>query len=318
VNFVFCTDPHVTNIKPRSRVDNYYETIMRKLDWVVNFTNENNAHLLLGGDIVDSYTAHPEVVNKIAQSLSLLKKQAFSIIGNHDIYGHNYEVINQVILGTLYNSGLLKLLTMTPLVISDGKLNIQLSGANYVPDIDSRKDLYSINKLPGVNCAIHLIHGFLVNKNWPEFDHSQYTTVQEVVTQADVVCSGHEHHGYGIETVNNVIYTNPGAAGRIHASVGEMSRVPKISLINCYADRVDVSLVPIPCALGTEVMSREHIIAEKEKQQRLGTFTDALQTQMLACDINAVFEQQAKTLGIETSVRVKAIEAYRVYDEARV
>lgn len=320
LKFIFCTDQHITNTQPRARVDNYYNTMLEKLRWVVDFANKEDAILLLGGDLVDNYNVSPRVITDIARVLTDSKHQIYSIIGNHDIYGHQWGVIDQVMLGPLYATGLIRLLTMSPQILTsrNSDVYVQLTGANYVPDFDTRKELYDVVKVPKADCALHLVHGFLVNKNWPLFDHSQYTTIQEVMTQADIICSGHEHHGYGIEVVGNKMFTNPGALGRVHASEGELLRKPQVSLIKCYKDHSDIFLIDVPAKSGTEVLSRTHILEEKAKNESLAIFSNSLQAQMLSCDVNAVFDVQAKLLNIEPGVRSKALDAYTVWDSRMV
>lgn len=315
MNFVFVTDPHVTHAQPVSRKDNYFETIINKLRWVVNLANAHDAHIIFGGDIVDAYNVSPAVITAIAKILRAANKQCYGIIGNHDIYGHTWSVMDQVMVGPLFASRLITLLTEEPIILTEGDIKVQLTGANYIPDIDEHKELYQVRKQKDVDYAVHVVHGFLVNKNWPSFDHSQYTTIHEVITEADVICSGHEHHGYGIEKVGETLFTNPGALGRVHASEGEMARMPQVTAIVCTKEEVRLQLVDVACAKpGEEVMSRAHIVAEKAKQASLNTFIQGLQAEMMICDINAVFERQARALNIEPAVREKAIEAYGAYD----
>jgi DNA repair exonuclease SbcCD nuclease subunit len=318
LKFVFFTDPHVTNHWPESRTDNFLEAILNKIRWVVDFANEERAHILIGGDLIDKYNTNPEVINMLIEELRRARKRVFGIIGNHDVYGQNWEVISKVILGAIFASGTVNLLTLKPTVLVEGNVSVQLTGANYIPDIDKHKELYRIKKLPDVGPAIHLVHGFLVNQNWPTFDHSQYTVLHEVTTDADITCTGHEHHGYGIEEVDGHLFTNPGALGRVSASEGEIKRVPKVTLIKCYPDHVEALLFNVPARPGSDILSRERLEEIKQHNEMLNVFKDSLQNERLSCNIHDVFEAQARGMGVSDAVRERALRAFEVFDGRNV
>lgn len=314
IKFVFMTDPHVTDKWPASRQDNFLGAILEKIRWVVDFANNEGAYLLVGGDWVDTYYSSPDVINLLLIELRKAKLQVFGIIGNHDIYGQNYHVIHKVIAGTLFNSGVVTLLTARPLVVVNNGVSVQLTGANYVPDIDRHKSLYQTTKLEGVDRAIHLAHGFVVNKNWPTFDHSQYTVMHEIVTEADVTCTGHEHHGYGVEVIGDQYFTNPGALARINASEGELKRIPRVTLIKCTKKSVECLLFNVPCQKGSIVLDRSKIIEMKEHNEILNVFKDSLQNEILIRDDNAIFEAQARQSGVDNTIKNIALRAFEEYD----
>lgn len=315
--FVFATDPHATNKWAPSRTDNFLQTILGKLKWVVSFANDNNAHLILGGDTVDRFNTAPEVVNSIIRILRKADKQVYGIIGNHDIYGHNYEVINNVILGGLFASGIVELLNSDPIFITDEGITTQLTGVNYIPNIDSNRGIYTVKRDPRADKAIHVVHSFLVTKHWPSLERTSYSVVTEVQTNADVICTGHEHQGYGIRVFEDTLFTNPGSLGRISSSLKEISRQPKVTLIHVYKDHVEAELVDVPAKPGNEVLSRKQLEAEKAHKLMLTEFKSGLEERQL-CDLDEIFKEQSKVLGVSEDIQEVGWKAIREFERRSV
>lgn len=95
MKLVYLSDLHLRPTAPINRKDDYVEEQFRKLDFVIDYANFNNAVVYVGGDLFDRATNHPSwFVNKV---LSILKRsnRGVSIIpGNHDIVGHSLETFN--------------------------------------------------------------------------------------------------------------------------------------------------------------------------------------------------------------------------------
>lgn len=315
VNFVFITDPHATNKWPESRTDDFLKAILTKISWSIQLANELDAFVLVGGDWVNKYNSRPEVINLLMSVLRLAKNTIFGIIGNHDIYGHNYNVINNVTVGSLFASGLVTLLDNDPLIISRNGIQVQLTGTNYRPNIDKDKTIYYVPKHPEADQAIHLTHSFLLQKPWPNVPRDVFTCIDEVSTDVDVMCIGHDHRGFGIVEKDGTIFTNPGALGRISADLVELKRQPKVTLIRVYKDHCEASLVNVPAQPGNEVLDRERIIIEKERKKALVSFRNTLDIDLgtVVCDINELMVMHAKAANIPENVfgvSKKAVDTY--------
>ena len=60
--FVFITDLHIANKQPVSRIDNYNESIFKKLKWVLGYCVRNKVKkLIIGGDLFHSYKIADEL-----------------------------------------------------------------------------------------------------------------------------------------------------------------------------------------------------------------------------------------------------------------
>jgi len=322
VKFVFFTDPHVADKWPASRIDNYKAAILEKIMWVINLANSIDAYIIVGGDWVHRFNGRPSVVNSIMEILRFANKDIFGIIGNHDIYGHNYEVIKDVFTGSLFASGLVTLLTSNPLILKDSGISIQLTGTNYRPDIDKDKTSYNVKKLASADRAIHVTHSFLLATPWPSISEDKFTMIDNVNTEADVVCIGHDHKGFGIQERNGVIFTNPGSLGRISSDLAELKRMPKASVLTVYKDRCEVSLVSVPALPGTKVFDRDILETEIERKRNLKSFKTALDMDLsdiaLVSNIDDIFNESAVKDNISKEVLETSKLAIKTYEESSI
>lgn len=110
MDFVFITDTHFNNTS-NVRTGDLLDDCVRKLDFVVDYTNKHDATLLLGGDVFDKSQVSDKVKNRIATCLKRLKYKAFAIEGNHDRRYDNSEYFDQTSLGNLVITGVVRLLT---------------------------------------------------------------------------------------------------------------------------------------------------------------------------------------------------------------
>ncbi len=322
VPFVFFTDPHATNKWPSSRTDNFLSTILSKISWLVRLANSLDAYVLVGGDWVHRFNDRSTVINSMMNILRLSNKGVFGIVGNHDIYGHNYEVINDVITGALFASGLVTLLNEVPLLVKENGITVQLTGTNYKPDIDRDKSSYTIKKHPEADQAIHLTHSFLLANPWPNIAADKFTVIDDVQTEADVICIGHDHRGFGIQQRNATVFTNPGSLGRISSDLVELKRMPKASLIRVFKDHCEVTLIEVPASLGNKVLDRKVLEEETERRKNLRDFKANLDLDFgdmsVVSNIDEIFNVQVLLQKIEKPVLETSLEAIKTYEESIV
>lgn len=82
-NFVFICDLHCTS-KSNVRTGDYVDDIVKKLEFVVDYANRNDAALLIGGDIFDKPSVPDFVKAAVGRVLIKASHPVYSIWGNHD------------------------------------------------------------------------------------------------------------------------------------------------------------------------------------------------------------------------------------------
>jgi exonuclease SbcD len=272
MNLIYTTDVHGRANNPISRLDDYPTTVLRKIDWVIDVANENDAYIACGGDLVNSPDTSPSFVGALAGRLSRLKKKPlYMVLGNHDIYGYNPDSFIRTPLFILECMGLIKIIRMDePIYLED---EIVLTGQSSVYDIDKDKK-YFYPKIDKKGCKhFHIAHSFLTNRPWK---YVNYTLIDDILdTPADVVLSAHEHNGFGIIQKNGKFFCHPGALLRVSASVGDINKIVRISKFEVSDGVLKHQFINAPMEIALpweEVIDRNKLEEEKEHNAKMQEF----------------------------------------------
>lgn len=289
VKFVFMTDIHGRTNNPISRKDDFPETILRKLRWVVDYANNIGASILCGGDWLNRPDTSAAFISKMCSILEMAENPVVGILGNHDLFGYNVKSFGRTPLAIAAACNNIHILNEGGIDVGDDTLHVYISGSHSSPLIDrgGRTEEYYTprnNRPKDTNeIRIHIVHGFLTDKDWP--DGVPYTKINDVLdTDADILLAGHEHLGFGIKAVGCTTFCNPGALARVSAGVGEINRDVKIAEItirkrlNVPAEySVELIALPEDIALpANEVLDREKIELEKEMQKKIEGFAEQI------------------------------------------
>ena len=83
-------DVHIKAATPINRLDNYFETTLNKLRYIVDAANEGNYDVILcTGDLFDSPVVSIQTLLATYGVFSELNMPFLMPVGNHDIYGYN-------------------------------------------------------------------------------------------------------------------------------------------------------------------------------------------------------------------------------------
>jgi DNA repair protein SbcD/Mre11 len=273
MKLLYFTDPHVMGKNPRSRKDDFPHTILRKIEWVMNYAFDNNiSTILVGGDLFHRPDTAESIVYDVIKIITKYNGiKMYGIGGNHDFYGYNPQTIPRTMLGILSSTKVYELINPErPLVIED----VVISGqhADYRLDRGNEWGYVGVNKRDyEAFKSIHVCHGFLADHRWP--DTVPHTIIYDIAdkVEADIVLTGHDHAGFGIIETKGKTFCNPGALGRISAAVGEMNREVNVCVID--TDENTVVLVPVEIALpADEILDREELEKEKVQAQSMQYF----------------------------------------------
>lgn len=290
MKIVFFTDIHGMSRKPSARLDDYSQAILGKLDWIRKYCEDNMVDIvLIGGDILDS----PDVSENFIREMCMIFKRypcpIYTVIGNHDEYGYNPDTFYRTTLGVAEGVGVLNRLSMSPLsFVRGGYCNASITGMDSYYDLDKPGHIEDYTNTPVSKDAtvnIHVVHGMLVEKEWPMVS---CTTIDEVMANnpgADIILTGHEHTGFGVitkyrEDGRKVMFCNPGSLGRITSSTGDVRKDVRISVIEVSPDDFYIDLVNLPVEVAkpaNEVINWEEIALEKANKKKAQDFIDKVQ-----------------------------------------
>ncbi|MCR4430581.1 MAG: metallophosphoesterase [Tepidanaerobacteraceae bacterium] len=327
MRFLFFTDTHIRGNNPQNRKDNFFETLQKKIKEVFDIAIEEKIDIILhGGDIFDRPDVSPALVRDFVLLLNKYQIPIYAVAGNHDIYGQNPLTINRTMLGLLDGMALVKLLQPgNKLIFKDGSRRIQLTGQPYFYGIDGeyKKQSYIMSKDENVDFAIHMVHGMLLEK--PFFEGMSYTLLEEIAeTQADITLTGHYHTGFNTKVIDGKYFINPGSLVRINNSINELSRMPKVIIID-ITEKIKIDEINLKCALpGEEVLDRTKVQAMAFKEKKLAEFIQGIYStgQYNSINISKIIEEISLHQNLKKEVIKEALkrigEAQEILSEKRV
>ena len=93
MKIIYQGDLHLRDGSPINRIDNYYETGLGKLQQLVDFVNEHEALLFLGGDIFDTHKVSATLVNQTIKILRTTWPGIYATLGQHDVPYHEVDIL---------------------------------------------------------------------------------------------------------------------------------------------------------------------------------------------------------------------------------
>lgn len=136
-NWICCGDIHMRAVAPRYRIDDYWDTALSKLLWIIEYANNVDARVLIAGDLFDSSKASVGVVTTIASIFKEAKYTPYVVAGQHDLRYHTY--MEQTPIFNLLVSGVIRVISG----YHEGIVGVNFD--EYIPD-DIEADVLLIHK----------------------------------------------------------------------------------------------------------------------------------------------------------------------------
>lgn len=223
----FC-DAHF-GAAPLCRKDNYNQSILNKIEFVLKLARKNNCVVLNGGDLFDRPTIKYIDLIALANLLSNYKDvKFFSIMGNE-----SHDGLPEVSPLRLFKmAGLIK--NIDDFVdFNETRIIFKDHGGDNTENVSSE------------HYNILMTHEMILEKP-AIFEH---ILISEVQTKSQMVTLAHFHPYQGIITRDDgVVFVSPGALSRRKKIAHEIDRNPKIVYI-CINDKrlISIKEIDVPC-----------------------------------------------------------------------
>lgn len=310
MKLLYFTDSHLRVTNPKNRLDNFYETLKNKMNEILEISLEHEVdYILHGGDLFDRPDTPISLVSDFSKIFKKFKAPIYIVSGNHDIFGHNPSTVHRTMFGLLDSLGIINMVTNKIYLKKD--VTVQLSALPYSIDMElpQNRNKYMVTDKGGADYAIHLTHGFLIDKKPPEsIPHTLISDISE--TKADITFGGHVHFGFKTINIDDKYFINPGAIVRVSNAISEMKRRPKVVLIE-LKDSIEIEEIYLKTALpGNEVLDRSEIERHKFKAQQFNDFKSTIDstTNLKSFDVFDILIEIAKNENIPKNVRDEAIK----------
>lgn len=307
---LFFTDTHLQEVPISSRKDNYFESIIRKIEEIKDIANSENVdYVLFGGDFFSKPSPSDEVIISLIQILKKFNSRPIiTILGNHDIEGRNPDTYNRKAVKILEEAHLIK-------VLKDGEnyppfdTEIEIQGVNYKNGVDSNPDLLKVEKKRKGLILIQMVHSYVL----PFKTNFQTLSLEEVanITEADIILIGHYHDGFGERRVNGKIFISPGSIAR--DSINQFNRIPQVVLIKIDGSKIDIEFIKLK-----NVLKKEEIESKDMKEIEDFIFNDFFQTlqgkEIDSFEPEKIIDEILKDENVDQEVKKEVLKRY---EEAR-
>lgn len=265
MKFVLLSDPHLLLDKPKSRMDDAVQAAWDKFAWVYNFAYEEEATVLISGDLTDgprSWQVLPDITNfygMVSAWPHWRGEHTYVVRGQHDTYMRNTNMNKRTIMGVLAEAGFVTELSGDPIVLNDNK--VALYGSNWGDNIGNEHFKWPCQQ--GVT-NILVIHAPISDQSL--WEGQDYLHAERFIknTPYKLVLCGDIHRTFAIKHEDRWI-CNTGPMIRKEASLYNFSHRPCVFLYDTASNKLELVVIPHEPAEG--VLNRDHIERDQARQK---------------------------------------------------
>ena len=241
VDAIISADWHIREDVPECRMDDFQDSMWKKILFVKELQEQYNCPVLLGGDLLDYWKPSPELLTKIIENFP---KDIFTVLGNHDLPQHKLELVNKCGIRTLQAA---KTLTILP-------------GTHWGMPLQ-RSSL----RIKGRKIAIWHIHTWHKVLPWKNCTSSSATSILKNYDIFDLIITGDNHIPFVIRD-NGRLLINPGSLMRQTAD--QIDYKPAVWLYSAETNEVS----PVYFPIDQKAVSREHLESKEIRNSRIEAF----------------------------------------------
>ena len=236
------TDSHGTVKGPESRKDIYYITFLRKLYELGYVIKKEKIDMVIHtGDLFHTARVSDKFAGQVSEMIKSWQIPVYVVPGNHDIEGYTTDTIDQTKLGLLAKAGVINILDRdNPLNITTTqngeKYTIAISGQEYNAHIDEGNMRDFEMQQDEADFNISAIHSYITDT--PQHPDIKCTMCQDIVTDADIILTGHYHRQFKWSDGQNLDIFNPGSMMRVEQTDYNKTHIPQYGILNIQLNDV--------------------------------------------------------------------------------
>ncbi len=234
------TDSHGTAKGPESRKDIYYITFLKKLYELGFVCKKMNVDMVVHtGDLFHTARVSDKFAGQVSEMIKAMGVPFYVVPGNHDIEGYTTDTIDQTKLGLLAKAGVVTLLDRdNPIRITanqDGEeYTVAISGQEYYAHIDEGNMRDFEMQQDEADLNILAIHGYIADT--PQHPSIKCTMASDIVTDADLILTGHYHRSFEWSDGQNLDIFNPGSMMRVEQTDYNKTHTPQYGILEIGLD----------------------------------------------------------------------------------
>lgn len=319
VTLVWRTDVHLSDHTPRSRTDNWTDTVLRKLAAVGNIARNAGAHAVIdGGDFFDIKAPGRNSHALIRRAMEVHRDYpcpVYANVGNHDCVYGDYSYLPQQPLGVLYEAGTFRRLydEHEAVFTATGPLRVPVTVR--VVGVPYHGVKYDLDRLARIKkgdedylmVVGHLLASPTQSTMFDAEDVIRYDVLDNY-PDVDVWAFGHWHKDQGIErTPGGKIVINTGSLTRGALSQDSLDRVPTVTVVQFDLDGVRATKVVVPHAPASEVFDLVAKDKDTLQQTMIEEFVEHLSQTFAPSSQKSLTDAVRDIPGVPDAVRERAI-----------
>jgi len=269
IDAILAGDLHVRADSPLCRTDDYQESQWTKLEFIANLCRENNAPLLVSGDIGHRAAWPCWLLEKF---MATFKGVAIvACLGQHDLPAHSLDETWRSGCGVLARAGILFL----------GATKLHTPARMFIRP--SHYGVEPINSVPKGYKTILLTHQMVIEEKeeWPGQIATKGHQLLKKHPEYLFIVSGDNHKPFVVtEEIDTYrVLVNPGSMMRMTAA--QATHRPRVYALDTTFQEVE----PIYLPIKEGVVDRQHIEVAAQRDSRMVAFIEHVKT-----DYSTVFD----------------------------
>ena len=321
VTLVWRTDVHLSDHTPRSRKDNWTDTVLGKLASVGKIARDVGAHAVIdGGDFFDLKSPTRNSHNLIRRVMEVHQQYpcpVYANVGNHDCVYGDYSYLPQQPLGVLYEAGTFKRLydQHEAVFVDNPRRKLPPPTKVRVVGVPYHGVQYDLGRLASITrgdedylvAVCHLLASPTHTTMFDSEDVVRYDVLDKY-PNVDVWCFGHWHKDQGItNTPNGTPVVNIGSLTRGALSQDNIDRIPSVAVMRFDLDGAHITRMPVPHSPGDEVFDLFAKDKDELQQTMIEDFVDHLAKTLVVDAQKSLGDIVRETPGVPDSVRERAL-----------
>jgi DNA repair exonuclease SbcCD nuclease subunit len=321
-DFIIITagDIHIGDINPRSRIDDFKETILGKIEQLRVACNKLKADaLIIPGDLFNLKNPNKNTHGLVRELIEIFKKfkcPIYMIPGNHDLTGNSLESLRDQPLGVLFASGSVTNLTHEMLQKKGTSAKISLVGIPYTENLDLKS--ISLKKEEDCIAQICVMHIYASPQAGMVFKEKLYGYDELATLGADIYVLGHYHIDQGIQEVGGKYFVNLGSISRESLAEENIKHQPKMGIIRISQEGTKTSIIaeslPLQIKPAEEVFDLKKRESEKREIAEIQKFVDQLIIGTSSKESTTNIEALIDIMGVAKAVKDKTL--YFIHEAA--
>lgn len=313
IKLLWRTDIHLSEQTPRSRTDDWTETVLGKIRQVGEIASRYEVDAVIdGGDFFD-------VKSPIRNSHSLVRRAieahkdypcpVYANVGNHDCVYGDYRHLPQQPLGVLFESGVFKrLYDEHELILQKGNTKVRVVG---VPYHGTRYDLSRFRNIKRNDedhlvCAAHVLAAPVICQMFDAEDIMLYDNLD--LYEPTSFLFGHWHKDQDIMyTPFGKAIINIGSLTRGSLNQDNVERTPSVVIMEFGKKEQKFTKVPLVCSPPSVVFDIVKKEAEDLKDESMDEFMGKLKEMVLPPSTMSFRDTVTSMDGIPDIIKEKTI-----------